>query len=86
VLKEIEARQGERESRVPLAVCDIGLGERAAALDALDAAVRNHEISLLTSFSLLLDRVWDPLRGDPRWEGILRAAGLGDYLAAARKP
>jgi serine/threonine-protein kinase len=86
LLKEIEARQGEPESRVPLAVCHIGLGERAAALDALDAAVKNREISLLTSFSLLLDRVWDPLRGDPRWVGVLRAAGLGDYLAAARKP
>lgn len=86
LLAQIEARQGEPESRVPLAVCHIGLGERAAALDALDGAVKNREVSLLTSFSLLLDRVWDPLRGDPRWEGILRAAGLGDYLAAARKP
>jgi serine/threonine-protein kinase len=86
LLKLIEAREGEPESRVPLAVCHIGLGERAAALDAMDAAVKNREISLLTSYSPLLDRVWDPLRSDPRWEGILRAAGLGDYLAAGRKP
>ena len=35
LLKEIEAREGEPESRVPLAVCHIGLGERPAALDAL---------------------------------------------------
>ena len=86
LLKEIEAREGERESRVPLAVCHIGLGERAAALDAMDAAVKNREISLLTSFSPLLDRVWDPLRSDPRWDGIVRAMGLGDYIAGARKP
>jgi tetratricopeptide (TPR) repeat protein len=86
LLKEIEAREGEPESRVPLAVCHIGLGERAAALDAMDAAVKNREISVLTSFSPLLDRVWDPLRSDPRWNGILRAAGLGDYIAGARKP
>jgi Tfp pilus assembly protein PilF len=86
LLKEIEARRGERESQVPLAVCHIGLGDQSAALDAMDAAVKNREISLLTSFSLLLDRVWDPLRSDPRWNGILRAAGLGDYIADARKP
>jgi eukaryotic-like serine/threonine-protein kinase len=86
LLKVIEAREGEPESRVPLAVCHIGLGERAAALDAMDAAVKNREISLFTSFSPLLDRVWDPLRSDPRWDGILRAVGLGDYIAGARKP
>jgi TolB-like protein/Flp pilus assembly protein TadD len=86
LLKEIEAREGERESRTPLAICHIGLGERAAALDAMDAAVKNREISLFTSFTPLLDRVWDPLRSDPRWDGIVRAMGLGDYLAAARKP
>jgi hypothetical protein len=62
------------------------LGERAAALDAVDAAVKNREISLLMSYTLILDRIWDPIRGDPRWEGIVRAAGLGDYLAASRKP
>jgi serine/threonine-protein kinase len=86
VLKVIEAREGERESRTALAVCHIGLGERAAALDAVDAAVKNREISLLMSYTLILDRIWDPIRGDPRWEGILRAAGLGDYIAAGRKP
>jgi hypothetical protein len=62
------------------------LGERAAALDAVDAAVKNREISLLMSYTLILDRIWDPIRGDPRWEGIVRAAGLGDYLAAGRHP
>jgi serine/threonine-protein kinase len=86
LLKVIEARAGEPESRMPLAVCHIGLGERAAALDAMEASVKNREISLLTSYTLLLDRVWDPLRGDPRWIGILRAARLGDYIAAGRHP
>lgn len=86
LLKEIEAREGERESGVSLAVCHIGLGERAAALDALDAAVKNREISLFTSYSPLLDRVWDPLRSDPRWDGIVRAVGLGDYITGERKP
>jgi eukaryotic-like serine/threonine-protein kinase len=85
LLKEIEAREGERESGVSLAVCHIGLGERAAALDAMDAAVKNREISLFTSFTPLMDRVWDPLRSDPRWDGLVRAMGLGDYMARARK-
>lgn len=86
LLKVIEAREGERESRVPLTVCQIGLGDRAAALDAMDAAIKNREISLTTSYSLLLDRIWDPLRSDPRWNGVLRSAGFGDYIAIARKP
>jgi serine/threonine-protein kinase len=86
VLKAIEARAGERGSQLPLAVCYIGLGERAAALNAMEASVKNREITLLMSYTLLLDTVYDPIRSDPRWEGILRAAGLGDYLAAARKP
>jgi TolB-like protein/Tfp pilus assembly protein PilF len=87
VLKEIEARAGkERESRVPLAVCHVGLEDRRAALDDVEAAVKNHETALLTGASLLLDRTWESLRSDPRWDGILRAVKLGDYIAGARKP
>lgn len=87
LLKEIEAR-GDKEgaSRVSLAVCHLGIGDRSAALDEMERAVKNHEIAVFTAYSPLLDRTWDPLRSDPRWDTILRSANLGDYLAYARKP
>ena len=87
LLKEIEVRAGKaRVSSVTLAICQLGLGNRSAALDAMEAAVRNHEIAVFTAYSPLLDRTWDPLRGDPRWDKILRSANLADYMWAARQP
>lgn len=85
LLNEIEARaQKERASWVARAICQLGLGNRAAALDAMDAAVKNHEIAVFTAYSPLLDRTWDPLRDDPRWIGILRSANLSDYIDRTR--
>lgn len=83
LLKEIEARASkERVSSVTLAICQLGLGNHSAALDAMEAAVTNHEIAVFTAYSPLLDRTWDPLRGDPRWSRILRSANLADYMGA----
>lgn len=86
LLNEIQARADrERGSWVPRAVCHLGLGDRSAALDEMEAAVRNHEIAVFTAYTPLLDKTWDPLRGDPRWDRILRAANLADYMERARK-
>jgi len=80
LLTEIRAR-GAREpaSSVTLATCELGLGNRSAALAAMESAVRNHELAVFTAFSPLLDKTWESLRGDPRWNGILRGANLADY-------
>ena len=87
LLREIEARgRKEKLSSVTRAICQLGLGNRAAALDAMETAVKNHEIAFFTAYSPLLDRTWDPVRGDPRWVAILRAANLGEYLGNARRP
>jgi serine/threonine-protein kinase len=87
LLSEIEARaQRQRVSSVTRAICLLGMGDRSGALTAMETAVRNHEIAVFTAFSPLLDKTWDPVRGDPRWTAILRAAKLGDYLGNARKP
>lgn len=86
LLKEIEARAAkEQASRVSLAICHLGFGDRSAALDEMEAAVKNHEIAVFTAYSPLLDRTWDPVRSDPRWDRILRSANLGDYIDGARK-
>jgi len=87
LLQQIEARaEKERRSWVPRAICHLGLGDRSVALDEMEAAVRDHEIAVFIAYSPLLDRTWDPVRGDPRWDRILRAVNLGDYIAGARKP
>jgi serine/threonine-protein kinase len=87
VLAEIETRaQKQRISWVTRAICHLGMGNRSAALDAMETAVKNHEIEVFTAYSPLLDRTWDPVRNDPRWTAILRAARLGDYMGNARKP
>lgn len=46
------------------------LGNRKEALDALDLALRIP--SGLTSHWLRLDPAWDPLRGDPRFEQLIK--------------
>jgi len=87
LLQQIEARaEKERRSWVPRAICHLGLGDQSVALDEMEAAVRDHEIAVFIAYSPLLDRTWDPVRGDPRWDRILRAVNLGDYIAGARKP
>ena len=86
LLKEIEARaETERASWLPRAICQLGLGNRSAALDDMEAAVRNHEIEVFTAYSPLLDKTWDPVRDDRRWDKILRSVNLADYIEGARK-
>jgi TolB-like protein/Tfp pilus assembly protein PilF/tRNA A-37 threonylcarbamoyl transferase component Bud32 len=86
LLSEIEARGKEGASWVTRAICQLGLGNRSAALDAMDSATRHHEIAVFTAYSPLLDRTWDPVRADPRWTAVLRSANLANYMGNARKP
>jgi len=82
LLREIKARATKERARwVPLAICHLGLGDHSAALDEMEAAEKNHEIAVFTAYSPLLDKTWDPVRGDPRWDSILRRANLADYMA-----
>ena len=86
LLKEIETRaEKERVSWVSRAICHLGLGDRSTALDDMEVAVKNHEIVVFTAYSPLLDKTWDPVRGDPRWDRILRSANLGDYIDGVRR-
>ena len=64
---------------VALAIAHLGLNENEQALAALERAVDVHDISLLTSASLVPDPVYDPLRNDPRFENILKRMNLWEY-------
>jgi eukaryotic-like serine/threonine-protein kinase len=86
LLKEIEVRaRNERAAWVSLAICHLGLGDRSTALDDMEVAVKNHDIAVFTAYSPLLDKTWDPVRSDPRWDRILRAANLSDYIDPAHR-
>ncbi|MCY3678996.1 MAG: hypothetical protein OXH66_15635 [Gemmatimonadetes bacterium] len=63
--------RGERVSDVEMAATALGLGDHAAALAHLEAAVRNRDPALV---SLTSSAMWDPLRSDPRFTEIVRSA------------
>jgi serine/threonine-protein kinase len=56
-----------------LGLVHLGLGERSLALDALDQAFANRSGSMAF---LRLDPLFDPLRGEPRFEALLQNVPL----------
>jgi DNA-binding winged helix-turn-helix (wHTH) protein/TolB-like protein/tetratricopeptide (TPR) repeat protein len=77
----LEQRRGtDRVQPGAFALVDTGLGNRAAALDELEAAYRDR------SRFVALMGVWpafDPLRQEPRWAALTRRMGLPATVAAA---
>ena len=77
-------RSQQESGRAPagaLAVASLGLGQHDEALAALEKAVDMHDISLLTSSSLVPDPIYDPLRNNPRFQAILRRMNLETWAA-----
>lgn len=62
-------------SPVTLAIVELGLGERAAALDAIELAVAQRDELVLY---LAVDEHFAELRADARFAGILARIGLGE--------
>ena len=60
-------------SRYELAFLLAALGERERAFAELDRSLSRHETELVY---LAVDPLFDPLRGDPRWEAILSRVGV----------
>lgn len=56
------------------AVIHAGLGEQASALAALDRAYEARDMHLIY---LPVDPIWDPYRGDSRFEALLLRCGFG---------
>jgi len=57
-------------SRVALARVQMALGDREAALTTLELAVRDG------IFIIPHQPYWDPIRGEPRFQALMRATGL----------
>ncbi|MBV9746442.1 MAG: tetratricopeptide repeat protein [Acidobacteriia bacterium] len=74
VLAKLEARA--RERFIPstcFAVVHLGLGETEQALDWLERGCDEHEMSMC---SLGVHPIYDPLRGEPRFQGLLKRLRL----------
>jgi TolB-like protein/Flp pilus assembly protein TadD len=73
-LKELDVL-GKKKYVPPLhrALIHVGLGEKRDALDALDQAVAERDVRLTF---LRVEPRWDPLRGEHRFQGILKRVNL----------
>ena len=86
IIADLEARQRQRGgSGVALAAAYLGIGDRENAITYLQEAVKEHDISLMTSASLVPDKLYDPIRSDPRFQEILRQMNLLPYSQAFRR-
>ena len=71
-----ELRAASTASYVPaynIAMLQNGLGDREAALDSLEEAVRRHDVRLIL---LKVEHKWDDLRSEPRFEAVFRRVGF----------
>jgi hypothetical protein len=72
-LQTLEKRSGNMA--VDLAIVQIGLGHNTEALAWLGIAYQEHNSDGL--LTLKVDPIFDPLRTDPRFQGLLRRLKLG---------
>jgi len=82
-LSKVERFPWKPEQRIEALVgvyAAVGRKEQAIAL--LQHAVANHSNAVTT---LKVDPIYDPLRSDPRFQAVMRQAGLGDVGAAAKR-
>ncbi len=63
----------QRTDPQTLVLAYLGMGDKEEAMAWLEKAYSQHSTSMAT---LKVDPLWDPLRGDPRFEDLMRRAGL----------
>jgi tetratricopeptide (TPR) repeat protein len=66
--------QGQRDGQITVETAGIYvlLGRREEIIDVLAAALKDPKAGLFLHADLRFNPVWDPLRGDPRFEALLR--------------
>ena len=79
IVGKLNAIPEPRRPQVVLAIAYLGLKENSNALAALERAVAAHDITLLTSATLLTDPIYNPIRSDPRFEALLAKMNLQEY-------
>jgi len=82
VKKLTERARSERIGPFPFALAELGIGDTNAAMTALERAVEQHDIGL-TAFSVINDKMWDSVRGTPRFTRVLQRLNLARYAKGA---
>lgn len=78
ILHDLRARSEKQYiSSFPIALIHMGLGEKAAAIDRLERAHREHAFELA---NINTTPALDPLRTDPRFRNLVRKLGLRPIL------
>ncbi|CAN5786187.1 serine/threonine-protein kinase [soil metagenome] len=82
ILSELreQAGRGDYVPPVALAIIHIGLGEKAQALDWLERVEADAGARIF-----LADPIFDPIRSEPRFQGLLKRLGL-EYTALPSRP
>jgi TolB-like protein/Tfp pilus assembly protein PilF len=81
-LTRVEHLAWRPEQRIPaLLLVYSALGRRDQTLALLEQAVSNHSNAVT---SIKVDPMYDPLRSDPRFQDVLRRAGLADTTVTPR--
>ena len=82
-LTRVEQSVWKHEERIPaLLQAYSAVGRRDQTIALLQEAVVDHSNAVT---SIKVDPMYDPLRSDPRFQDVLRRAGLAD-IAATTKP
>jgi hypothetical protein len=82
-LRKAERFPWKPEQRVEaLVVVYSAVGRNEQSIALLQQAVVNHSNAVT---ALKVDPIYDPLRSDPRFQAVMRQAGLGDVGAAAKR-
>jgi serine/threonine-protein kinase len=72
-LQQLDRRQ--TIDPLPFATAYLGVGDKEKALEWLGKAYLQHSPSLI---AIKVEPVYDPLRGDPRFQEILRRINLAE--------
>jgi serine/threonine-protein kinase len=80
ILDELRQRaKSEKVSPYAFAMGEMGIGATDAALAALERAADEHDIGLTSEF-VVDEKIWNPVRGNPRFARILERLNLGEYF------
>jgi predicted Zn-dependent protease len=81
-LTRVEQSAWKHEERIPaLLQAYSATGQRDKTIALLQEAVVDHSNAVT---SIKVDPMYDPLRSDPRFQDVLRRAGLADIAATAK--
>lgn len=81
IVREIESRRNAWSAGTALAWAYLGLGDTTRGLDALERATDDREMWYV--WFTAAHKIYDPVRGSPRFSALIRRVGLDEKLFTA---